>query len=93
MPQPAHSFDMAKVLMTIKPGNESPSLQQVIQKYGLEPHEIDDSFGVVPIDPQANLYSILVEDSAASKIHSSEDWSASGPFSNPIIETFGPPRE
>lgn len=83
---------MEKVMMTLKSPGGPPSIDSVAQKFGLEPHEIDRDFGVVPIDPADGSYTILVDRNAASKIRPDEDWEVSGPYSNPIIEPFGPPR-
>lgn len=84
--------DMAKLLMTIQSPGGAPSLEELKARYGLAEHEIDSTFGVVPIDPADHLYSISVEDTAAAKIQPDKNWKVSGPYSNPIIQPFGPPR-
>lgn len=83
---------MAKVMMTIHSPGDAPTLQEIVGKYGLEPDELDEQFGVVLIDPEKNDYTILVEQSAASKISPSKQWDVSGPYSNPPIETFDLPK-
>lgn len=82
---------MAKVMMTIHAPQGSPTLQEVMRQYGIEPHEIDQQFGVVPIDPEKNDYTILIEQSAAQKVSPSQKWDVSGPYSNPSIDTFDLP--
>lgn len=83
---------MAKVMMTIHAPGDTPTLKEIVSKYGLEPDELDHEFGIVPIDPEKNDYTILVEQSAASKISPNEQWDVSGPYSNPRIETFDLPK-
>lgn len=80
------------VMVTIQAAGSAPSIEEVKTRYGLTPDELDESFGVVEIDPTEHLYTILVDESAASKVKSTGDWSTRGPYSNPRIEPFGPPR-
>jgi len=83
---------MAKVMMTIQSSGKAPTVQSVKERYGLTDDEIDPQFGVVAVDPDAELYTVLVEDQAAPKLGSQADWSVKGPYSNPRIEPFGPPE-
>lgn len=82
---------MPKVMVTIQSPTAPPSIDEVRDRYQLAEDEIDLDFGVVEIDPQDHLYTILVDEAAAAKIVPSGDWEVSGPFSNPRIEPFGPP--
>lgn len=82
---------MAKVMMTLRSPGAAPSVEEVKRRYGLQDDEIDPQFGVVETDPADHLYTILVEDSAASKV-SGQGWETAGPYSNPRIEPFGPPE-
>jgi len=88
---------MAKVLYTVRWPNGAPTIEQICGKYGFSPGELDGQFGVVEIDPQDHLYSILVDDAAVARVEpgwasrGDEDGLA-GPFSNPVIEPFGPPE-
>jgi hypothetical protein len=83
---------MAKVMMNIQTSEKSPTLESVQKRFGLTDGEIDRSFGVVPIDPEANLFTVLVDERAASKLGSNENWQSEGPYSNPRIEPFDLPQ-
>ncbi len=83
---------MAKVMITSHAPEGPPTLQEIASKHGLEPHEVDHQFGVVPIDPERHDYTILVEQSATGKVAPNEQWDVSGPYSNPRIETFDLPK-
>ncbi len=81
---------MSKLMMTLKLDPKEASLGAVMRKLGLRPGEIDEEFGVVPIDPDAHLFTVLVEQGAVDKMQGQEG--VRGPFSNPKIEPFGPPK-
>ena len=83
---------MAKVMVTIHGPDTPPTIADVRDRYGLSQDEIDASFGVVEIDPDEQVYTVLVEEEAAAKIQSNDEWRTEGPFSNPRIEPFGPPE-
>jgi hypothetical protein len=82
---------MSKVLMTLRFTEPAPSLLEVRERFSLQPDDIDSNFGLVEIDPDQHLFTILVEESAAPKIQPSAGWDVKGPYSNPRIEAFGPP--
>jgi hypothetical protein len=82
---------MPKQMITLKLDPTEATLNQVYQKLGLSSDEVDSAFGVVNIDPKRNLYTILVEEEAARKVSGRPE--VKGPFSNPKIETFGPPKK
>lgn len=84
---------MSKVMITIKAPDEPPSIAGLRRRYKLRKGQIDESFGVVEVDPQEHVYTVLVEASAAAKITGDESWKVEGPFSNPRIQPFGPPEE
>ncbi len=87
---------MAKLLFNVTWEQGEPSIEQVCEKYRLEPQELDTEFGINQIDPEANLYSILVDEEAAERVREQFSYDTSGiegPFSNPRIEPFGPPTE
>ena len=82
---------MAKVMVTLRLDPEQASLDQVRELLGLAAEEVDPGFGVVNISPAEHLYTILVEDSAATRVGDAPQ--VQGVFSNPRIEPFGPPEE
>lgn len=83
---------MSKVMITIEGPEAAPTVEQLQARYHLAAADIDPEFGVVEIDPEQHVYTILVEEAAAGKITSDNRWKVHGPFSNPRIEPFGPPE-
>ena len=81
---------MASRMVTLCLPPSAATLTSVRAKYALGPHDVDHNFGVTCISPEKNLYAILVTDTVADRIEGSEG--VTGAFSNPKIETFGPPR-
>ena len=76
---------MSKMLYTIKWEGTKPTIEQVVEKFGFDKKDIDAEFGIIEIDPQDNLYSILLEETTiAEKFPKTVE----GPFSNPRIEPF-----
>jgi hypothetical protein len=82
---------MSKQLLTINLDPKKADPVDVRKTLGLAPEELDTNFGVVNIDPTHNLYAILVTEGAARRISGRSD--VQGPFANPRIETFGPPKK
>jgi hypothetical protein len=82
---------MARVMVTLRLDPEQASLDEVGRLLGLAPDEVDPAFGVVNISPAEHLYTILVDDAAASRIAGAEP--VEGVYGNPRIEPFGPPGE
>ncbi len=82
---------MAKQMLTLKLRPKEATLSKVMKRLNLSSEEIDSEFGVVNIDPKRNLYTILVEEEAAKRVSGAPD--VKGPFSNPKIEPFGPPKK
>ena len=82
---------MSKSLFNIIWDRQQPSVEQVCERYGLQPHELDAQFGIIKID-EGNLYSILVDEDAVERVREqfSDDASIEGPFSNPPQELAGP---
>jgi len=78
-----------KIMLTIELNPDEASLADVKHKLSLDAGEIDESFGVVCVSPEQNLYTILVEEEAAKKAAGNEG--VRGPYSDPRIEPFGPP--
>ena len=81
---------MAKVMITFD-APQPPSIADVKQRFGLADAEIDEVFGVIEIDPDTHSYAIRVEDTAARRIGEGST-NAQGPYSDPKIAPFGPPR-
>jgi hypothetical protein len=77
-------------MMTVELDPDSATVDEVAKRLGLGPEEIDAEFGVVPIDPDNHLYSVLVDEQASARVAGQPG--VEGPFSNPRIEPFGPPR-
>ncbi len=80
---------MSKVMVTLKLDPEQASLAHVRESLGIGSEEIDDDFGVIAVQPEENLYAVLVEQDTADRVQGTEG--VEGPFSNPKIEPFGPP--
>ena len=74
----------------------APSVLELCEKLGFKPEEIDERFGVIEIDPEERLYTILAEADAVNRVRSqTEDPGADleGPYANVSIAPFGPPEE
>jgi hypothetical protein len=82
---------MGKQTLTLKLDPKSATLAYVRRKLKLRADDVDDEFGVISIDPKRDLYAVLVEDRAADK--AAKQSGVQGPFSNPKIEPFGPPKK
>jgi hypothetical protein len=78
-------------MMTVELDPGAATVAQAAERLGVSPDEIDAEFGVVSIDPDQNLYTVLVDERAASAAAGRPG--VEGPFSNPRIEPFGPPKE
>jgi hypothetical protein len=68
---PDHAWEkrtMAKVMMAVGTAGRSPSVEDIKRQFNLDDDEIDPDFGVVEIDPDAHLYTVLVEEQASTKI-------------------------
>ena len=82
---------MAKVMMQVR-SKKTLTLSEIKRLYALAEDEIDSNFGIVEVDPKDHLFAFLVEESAALKCFSTDDFEISGPYSNVRIEPFGPPE-
>jgi hypothetical protein len=80
---------MAKAMLTLKLDPDEASIEKVRRKLKLKGQEIDETFGVVPIDPRQNLYAVRVDEDVADN---AKGEGVSGPFADPEIESFGPPE-
>ncbi len=82
---------MGKVMLTVQNIGVDLTLDELMNELNLQPGEIDLEFGIQPLPPTPGDYVILVEESAARRIDPNYS-GVSGTYSNPIIETFGPPE-
>jgi hypothetical protein len=76
--------DPSKVMVSLELPADQASVAAVRQRLGLGPNEIDAAFGVVPIDPDHGLYTVLVTPEAAERVKGMPG--VSGPFANPPVE-------
>ena len=73
-----------------------PSILELCERLGFKPEEIDERFGVIEIDPDERLYTILADADAVNRVRSQEESAGpdlEGPFANVSIAPFGPPEE
>jgi hypothetical protein len=77
--------------MTVRSKDGPPTIEDAARQLGVPVVAVDRVFGVVTIDPKQGLYSVQVDAAQLPADASSDDFS--GPFSNPRIEPFGPPRD
>jgi hypothetical protein len=80
---------VSALLQFHEPGG-APQLREVLATLGLQPADVDDEFGVIPIDPRAGLFAIRVEDGAVERARAAlarrPPHPAEGVFSDPRIE-------
>ena len=84
---------MSKVMVTLSGHGQGLSLSDVKHRFDLADDDLDPDFGVVEIDPDAHVYTVLVEENAAQRLREADVHGVSGPFSNPVIGAFGPTRD
>jgi hypothetical protein len=78
------------VMVTVQLPVGETDLPSAQRRLGLADDEVDRQFGLVAIDPDHRLYTLLVTVEAAERIVGKG--LASGPYANPRIEPFGPPQ-
>ena len=86
MGEPEHA------LMTVVGRGKPPSIAAAAEQLGVSAEDVDAGYGVVPVDPENDLYAVMVRadrlppaDPAAERYR--------GPFSNPKIEPLRPPEK
>ncbi|MEV5743233.1 hypothetical protein AB0L30_24520 [Microbispora rosea] len=83
---------MAKVLVTVRL-TAPATLEGAMRRLGLTEDEVDTGYGLVPVDPGRNLYVLRVTEEAGRRVGDSDAGAADGgPYSDPPIEPYGPPR-
>lgn len=83
--------DPKTALMTVTGVDRPPTLAEAAAQLGLAPADLDAGFGVVPIDPERNLFAVEVRaDRVPAQAPESAGEAYRGPFSNPRIAPFGP---
>jgi hypothetical protein len=82
---------MPRVMVTLRLDPGQATLPEVRELLGLAPEEVDPAFGLVNISPAEHLYTILVDEPAATRVADAPE--VEGVFANPRIEPFGPPEE
>jgi hypothetical protein len=83
---------MSKLLYTLTWSGAQPTVADIEAHYHLDHADIDHDYGVVLIDPQAQQYAVMLEESAVERISGSRierDPGIKGPYSNPPVEPFG----
>ena len=82
------------VIVQFKVVGPPPSLAEAANALGVLVSEMDAAYGVVPIDPSAALYSVVVDDAAATRVEAALNAQprdpAEGVYSNPPIQPFEP---
>ena len=77
-------------MVTLRLDPDRATLPEVRELLGLAPEEVDPAFGLVNISPAEHLYTILVDEPAATRVAGAPE--VEGVFANPRIESFGPPE-
>ena len=76
-----------KMLMTVKwDEKDPPTLETIAAKMDVGIADLDAAYGVINIDPQEKLYSVMVEEDKLPELKNKTD--IQGPYSNPKIEPF-----
>ena len=75
--------DRELVLMTVE-CHEAPSLEAAARTLGVAESALDADFGVVPIDPDRDLYTVRIDAAAVRKLGRGKG-KYRGPFSDPKI--------
>jgi hypothetical protein len=78
------------VLMTVHGSDGAPSIAQAASELGVSVADIDEKFGIVPINPDEGLYAVQVTESSIDSRTAADGSNYRGPYSNPRIAPFGP---
>jgi hypothetical protein len=80
------------VLMQVRLAVARPSLADAAKRLGVPLEALDAAYGLVPTDPEAGLYAVMVEPTAAASAAIADASDAEGAFADVRIEPFGPPQ-
>ncbi len=78
------------VMVTVELPPERATLAAAREQLGLAEDEVDEDFGLVPLDPDRGTYAVLVRAEAGSRAAARPG--AKGPYENPTIGPLGPPQ-
>jgi hypothetical protein len=81
---------MNGVLFQFRHPGGAPTLEQVRAEYGLNPNEVDATFGVIATDTADHLYTVLVDATATARIEAR--LRATGQNGDPAVGVFSNPR-
>ena len=88
---------MQKVMLQFKYPSSTPSIGDVCELFDIKPQEIDSQFGVIETDRNENLYTVLIDATATTRVKAVLATRPSDPaenvFANPQVEPFGPPEK
>jgi hypothetical protein len=79
--------------MTVIGRRGPPSLSDAAEQLGVPLADLNSTFGVVPIDPDRELYAVEVDAGVVPENKPAGDGDYRGPFANPPIAPFGPPKK
>ncbi|WP_310741880.1 hypothetical protein [Microbispora sp. H13382] len=84
---------MAEVLITVRLPAPA-TLEAAMRRLDLAEDEVDTAYGLVPVDPDRDLYVLRVTEDAGRRVGDSGGAGVAdgGPYSDPPIEPYGPPR-
>ena len=83
---------MAEVLITVRLPAPA-TLEAAMRRLDLTEDEVDTAYGLVPVDPDKNLYVLRVTEDAGRRVGGHDGGeTGDGPYSDPPIEPYGPPR-
>ena len=78
--------DRGMAMVTVQFEGLRPKPEDVAERLGVTLADIDDAFGIVPIDPSTGRYAVRVR---ANKLARGEADRYGGPHADPPIEPFG----
>ncbi|GIH27569.1 hypothetical protein Aph01nite_58790 [Acrocarpospora phusangensis] len=78
------------VLITVRLPR-SATMETALRRLALTKEDVDTGYGLVPLDPDKGVFGMRVTPQAAQRLtEGGHDFD--GPWSDPRIEPFGPPR-